>query len=164
MAEGVEMESEEEFALGGGSGQQGPLGQERTHLSGSPVATAPRWRQPGPNGTLAQGCIKGTLSAPQPCRLRLCLAALPPSCTTEATPSPTVTRPSVCPEDLSSKAEPTQTPAATSKPASSSKPPLTPLESDSRISKEEFLRAQALREEGQAFPSLLVQLQGGQGG
>lgn len=38
---------------------------------------------------------------------------------------------------------------------------MIPRESHSPVSKEEFLRAQALREKGEAFPSLLVQLRGG---
>lgn len=116
-------------------------------------------------GTPSQGCIKGTLSAPRPRRPLLCLAALPPPCTTGVAPAPH-TQPH-CHQTQGLSRGPL---------AQSLNPPqalrlhlnphllpshLTALESHSRISKEEFLRAQALGQEGQALPGLLVQLQGG---
>lgn len=148
-----------------GSGQQGATrGGEDTQFWTWCREGAPGGASLALNGTLSQDCIKGTLSAPQPGRPLLGLAALPPSCTTEAALAPHTAPlspdPVSVPRSSGPEPEPTPAPAATPEPVSPSKPPMIPLESDSRISKEEFLSAQALREKGQAFPSLLVELSG----
>lgn len=79
MAEGVRIEWEEERALGGGLWQQrAARGGEDTRFWTWRGEGSPGGASLGLNGTLSQGCIKGTLSAPQPCRPLLCLAALPP--------------------------------------------------------------------------------------
>lgn len=161
-AEGVEL------ALGGGlwaaGDHQGRRGYKVLDLLWGRL---PNGASPSLNGPLSQDCIKGTLNAPQLCRPLLCLAALPPSCTTAAAPAPhtALLSPGRMSVPSTSCPEPKATPAlaATSEPVASSKPHIIPPEADSRISKEELLRAQALREKGQAFPSLSVQLQGGHG-
>ena len=64
MAEGVEMESEEDLALGG------RLQAAETTRVGEDTVLGLVWGGPlggaslALNGTLSQGCIKGTLSAP----------------------------------------------------------------------------------------------------
>lgn len=88
MAERVEPESGEDLALGG------RLWAAGTTRVGEDTVLGLEWGGPlggaslALNGTLSQGFIKGTLSAPQPCRPLLCLAALPPSSTTEAALAP----------------------------------------------------------------------------
>lgn len=86
-----------------GSGQRGTTGgEEDTQLWSWGGESAPGGASLALNGTLSQGCIKGTLSAPQLSRPVPGLAALPPSCTTEAAPAPHTALPSPDPMSVPS--------------------------------------------------------------